>query len=438
VIPSEMIGIAGFLLLFALILLGSPIWIALIFVGFIGLVTVKGFSPAMATLSTTPYHQVASFAFVVVPLFVLMGEFATHGGIADEMYAAARSWVGRVHGGLAMATTLGCAFFAVVTGSAVATSATFTKVALPEMRRYNYDDRLSLATIACSGTIAGLIPPSGVMVYFCILTGTSLGQLMIGGFIPGFLSAFIYMAMIHIWSRLNPRLGPPIPLPASWKEKALASRWLLPVAAIMVVMLGGIYLGVFSPSEAAAIGAFCTFMAALIRKSLSLERVKASLIGTAITTAMVILIVVGAMIFGRFLIVSGFTTMIFDLFLGLPGPPIVSVILILIAYIAGGCIMPPIAMLAITLPVVFPLLTEGFGYNGVWVGIISIKILEIGGITPPVGLSLFAVKAAGGEAVDLGTIIRGVFPFFLMDILTLAILVALPQISLWLPSKMFQ
>jgi C4-dicarboxylate transporter DctM subunit len=436
-IQSEIVGVVGTILLFILILFGSPVWLALTLVGVCGSLVVLGFSPTIGILSSTPYFTVASFAFVVLPLFVLMGEFAVHAGISEQAYAFARKWMGGLHGGLAMATTLGCAIFGAVTGSSLATAALFTRIAVPEMKKYGYDNRISVAVVACSGTLAVLIPPSAVMIFFCILTGTSLGKLMIAGFIPGFLSAFIYMVMIYIWARLNPRLAPPLLLSVSWKEKCLASVAVLPVGAIIVVMLGGIYAGIFSPSEAGAIGAFCTFIAALVSKSLKLRQMTNSLLNTVKTTVMVLFIIMGGMIYGKFLLITGLTGKIIDLFMNLQAPPIVSVALILLAYIAGGCIMPVMAMLAITLPIVFPLLTEGFGYDPVWVGIISIKILEIAAITPPVGLNLYTVKAAGGESVDFKDLIRGIFPFFAMDVLTLTILVAFPVISLWLPEKMF-
>jgi C4-dicarboxylate transporter DctM subunit len=437
-IPTGMIiGIAGLIVLVALIVLGIPIWIALLLVGSLGTVMVIGFPATMASLATTPYHMVATFAFAVIPLFVLMGDFALHAGIGDELYAAARSWVGRLHGGLAMATALGCALFAMITGSILATVATFTKVALPEMRRHNYDDKLSTAVIVASGTLACLIPPSGLMIFFCIMTGASLGKLMLAGFIPGFLSAMIYMVMINIWSRKNPRLGPPLPMPVSWKEKALAFRWLGPVGIIMVVMLGGIYLGVFSPSEAAAIGAFCTFTIALIRKSLSLGKLKTTLLETATTTTSIMFIIIAAIIFGKFLTVSGLATTIIDFFVALPVPAIVTVTLILLVYVAGGTVIPGMPLLAMTLPIVFPLLTESLGYDPIWIGVLCIKIVEVAAITPPVGLNLYVVKAVSGMDVHLEDTIRGVLPFFVMDILTIALLVAFPQICLWLPSKMF-
>jgi tripartite ATP-independent transporter DctM subunit len=435
-LTPEIIGIVGAIILLVLILFGCPVWLSMILVGFAGSTTIMGWSRTLGILATAPYQETASFGLAVLPMFFLMGSFALYAGIGDELYKIARTWIGNFHGGLAMATALGCALFACVSGSSLATVATFTKAALPEMRKYHYADKLSIAVIACSGTLAVLIPPSGVMVFFCMLTDTSLGRLMIAGFIPGFASVFLYIIMIYIWSRLEPGLGEPIKMTIPWRDKLLSIRWLLPVAIVATVMLGGIYLGVFSPTEAGAIGAFCTFAIALIRKSLSIDKVKKSLLDTTKSTAMILLIIIGSMIFGRFLVISGLTTSIIDMFVNIPAPPIISVCLILLVYIIGGTIMPALAMLAITLPVVFPLLTDGFGYDPVWVGIICIKILEIAGVTPPVGLNLYVAMSAD-KSIDFTTIVRGVGPFVIMDVITLGILVAFPVISLWLPEHMF-
>lgn len=435
-LAPEIIGVIGAVILLVLIFFGCPIWLSMILVGFTGSATIIGWSRSLGILATAPYQETASFGLAVLPMFFLMGSFALYAGIGDELYKVARTWIGNLHGGLAMATALGCALFACVSGSALATVATFTKAALPEMRKYHYGDKLSIAVIACSGTLAVLIPPSGVMVFFCMITDTSLGRLMIAGFIPGFASVILYIVMIYIWSRLEPGLGEPIKMAVPLRDKLLSIRWLLPVAMVAIVMLGGIYLGVFSPTEAGAIGAFCTFVVALLRRSLNINKIKESLLDTTRSTAMILLIIIGSMIFGRFLVISGLTTYIIDIFVNLPVPSIVSVILILIVYIIGGTIMPAMAMLAITLPVVFPLLTSGLGYDPVWVGIISIKILEIAGVTPPVGLNLYAAMSAD-NTVDLTTIIRGVGPFIIMDVVTLALLVAFPIISLWLPGHMF-
>jgi len=435
-LQPEIIGVIGVILLLVLMLLACPVWLTLILVGFTGSGLIIGFKGTLGILATTPYYQVASFGYVVLPMFIIMGSFAMVAGLGDDLYKVARYWIGKLHGGLAMATVAGCALFGCVSGSAIATSATFTKVSLPEMRKNKYDDKLSLAVIASAGPLAVLIPPSGVMVFFCMVTDASLGRLMLAGFIPGALSAVLYMGMIYFWARLKPGLADPTTLTYSWKEKFLALRWIIIVAIIVIIMLGGIYLGVFSPTEAGAIGAFCTFVIALLRKSMSLNKLKDSLLETTRTTVMVLLIVMGSMIFGRFLVVSGITDTIINFFVSLPVPPIVSVVLIMLVYIVGGTVMPALSMLAITLPVVFPLFTVGFGYDPSWVGILSILILEMASITPPLGLTLYAVMASG-ENVDFGKMVQGIIPFIVVNLVLVVLIAAFPIISLWLPNMMF-
>lgn len=431
-----LIGGLGIVAMLLAIGLGIHIGVSLGVAGFIGCVVLIGFPKSLSVLVTTPYYTAADYSFIVLPMFILMGELAFQGGISKLLYTAASKWLGHLYGGLAMASTASAALFAVVTGSSLATAATFSKLSVPEMMRHGYDSKLACAVVACSGTLAALIPPSGLMVLFCIFTRVSLGKLLIAGLIPGFMSALLYMAMIYFRVRLNPSLGPRMLEEVSWKEKVLSLKWIAPVAIVAIVMLGGIYGGIFSPVEAGAVGAFAVFAVTLVRRSVSLSTLKTTLVETAQSSAMIFFLIIGAMIFGKFLVLSGIPAGLATFIGGLLVPPIGILITVLLMYVVLGTFLDVPAMLVITLPIFFPIL-NGLGFDGVWLGILVIKMLEIAAITPPIGLNVYVTKGMVGDVVSLGGLFQGIIPFFVMDILTLAILVAFPQISLWLPSMMF-
>jgi len=433
----ELLGILGFVVMFVLLALGLHIGISLGVIGFIGCAIMLGFSRSLSMLVTTPYYVVANYAFIVLPMFIFMGEMAFQGGIGILLYKAASKWLGRLHGGLAMATTAAAAAFGAITGSTLAAAATFGKLAIPEMQRHNYDNKLSAGVVAASGTLAVMIPPSGIMVLYSILTDVSLGKIMIAGIIPGFMSAAIYMVMIYFRVRLNPRLGPRSTEVVSWKERLLSVRWLTPVLVVMIAMLGGIYTGVFTPIEAGSVGAFVVFVVVLARRTVSRSMLVTTLANTVRATSMIGLVIVGAMVFGRFLMLTNLPDALLAFVAGLAIPPVGVLVVILLIYVVLGCIMDVPAMIVITVPMFYPLL-HGLGLDDIWVAILIIKIVEIAAITPPIGLNVYVLKGVVGDVVSVGDIFRGILPFFVMDILTLALLVAVPQITVWLPSTMFQ
>jgi C4-dicarboxylate transporter DctM subunit len=436
--PSpEVIGILGFAAMFVLLAFGIHIGITLGVIGFIGCGIMLGFSRSLSLLVTTPYYVVADYNFIVLPMFILMGELAFQGGIGILLYKAASKWLGRLHGGLAMATTAASAALGAITGSSLAAAATFGKMAIPEMRRHKYSEKLSAGVVAASGTLAVMIPPSGIMVLYTILAPVSLGKLMIAGVIPGFISAAIYMVMIYIRVRLNPQLGPKSTEVVFWKERFSSIRWLIPVAVVMVVMLGGIYRGIFSPIEAGSVGAFTVFVVVAARRSASPSMMITSLANTARSSSMIGLVIVGAMVFGRFLMLTDLPGALSDFVSNLAIPPVGVLAVILLIYIVLGCIMDVPAMIVITVPIFYPVL-HGLGLNDIWVAILVIKIVEIAAITPPIGLNVYVLKGVVGDVVSVGDIFRGILPFFVMDVLTLALLVLVPQITLWLPSTMFE
>ena len=434
-ISSEAIGIIGLIFFFISLAVGVPIGISLGVVGFFGMVAVMGISPALGALSSLPFHYSFEWVFVVLPMFLLLGHFSFHGGIGEDAYNAAQKWLGRVRGGLAMATTGACAAFAFASGSSLATAATFTRLALPEMRRHNYDDGLSCGAIAASGTLAALIPPSGIMVVYTIFTEVSLGKLLIAGILPGLLVAALFILALSIKLRLKPELAPLVITTVTLKEKLLSIRWVGPLIIVIACLLGGIYSGVFTPTEAGAIGAFVTFFIFLLRKGHNIKLLMESVISTVSTTSMIFLIIIGAMIFGRFLAVSGLISSFSDFMMGLPFHRMFILIIILFIYLILGTFMEVVAVFALTLPIFVPLLS-GLGFDGIWIGILLLMMAEIGVITPPLGTNVYVVKAAAGEDVSLEQIFGGIFPFFLAYVFAVIIIIAIPSIALWLPQMM--
>jgi C4-dicarboxylate transporter DctM subunit len=436
--PSpEVIGILGFAAMFVMLAFGIHIGVTLGVIGFIGCGLMLGFSRSLSMLVTTPYYVVADYNFIVLPMFILMGELAFQGGIGILLYMAASKWLGRLHGGLAMATTAASAALGAITGSSLAAAATFGKMAIPEMRRHKYSEKLSAGVVAASGTLAVMIPPSGIMVLYTILAPVSLGKLMIAGVIPGFISAAIYMVMIYSRVRLNPQLGPKSTEVVSWKERFASIRWLTPVAVVMIAMLGGIYLGIFSPIEAGSVGAFVVFLVVLARRSVSRSMMVTSLANTIRSSSMIGLVIVGAMVFGRFLMLTDLPGALSEFVSNLTIPSTGVLAVVLLIYIVLGCVMDVPAMIVITVPIFYPVLHD-LGLNDIWVAILIIKIVEIAAITPPIGLNVYVLKGVVGDVVTVGDIFRGIIPFFVMDVLTLALLVLVPKIALWLPSTMFE
>jgi len=434
-VTPPVVGIIGILILIILIVLGVPIAISSAVVGFIGCVVLIGITPALGIMYLIPIDKVATYSLSVIPLFILMGVLALRGGIGHELYNACIKWFGRLHGGLAMATTAANALFGACSGSSLAAAATFTKLSMPEMSRYNYHPRLSTGVIAASGTMAAMIPPSGMVVIFCTFADVSLGKILVAGVIPGILSAIIYMMSIYIRSRLNPSLGPAVTIKVSMKEKLLALRYLLTVAMVFIVLLGGIYLGIFSPTEGGAAGAFVIFLIVLFRRRLGWSALMEALKETVTTTAMIFFIIVGAMVFAQFLAVSRLPNFFIDIVTSKAVHPSLVVIMILLVYVLLGTFLDAVAMMALTLPILFPL-TESLGIDGIWFGIMVIKMTEVALITPPLGLNVYVVKGLAPADTRLEDIFVGILPFLLMDLLTLALIFIFPQIVLWLPGTM--
>ena len=436
--PSpEIVGLIGLVVMIVVLFLGVHIGIVLGGVGLFGCIVLQGFAKGIGLLASTAYYTVSNYGFVALPMFIMMGEFAFQGEIGSLLYTAVSKWLGHRYGGLAMATTVANAMFATIAGDSLSATATFGKIAIPEMIRYKYDKVFACGVVASAGCLAVLIPPSGVMILYCIFTSVSLGKLMMAGFIPGIISTIIYMSYIYTKVCLNPNVAPRSSEIPSWKERFHVVRWIIPLAVVMIVMFGGIYTGIFSPIEAGAIGAFTVLILNIARRTFSLSKYTAAMENVARTTAMIFFVIIGAMIFSKFLVIAGIPDLVLTAITSLHMSKYVVLLIIIVLYLIMGCFMTVPAMLAVSLPLFFPL-AESLGFNGVWFGIIIVLMCEIAALTPPVGLNVYVLKAVVGDLIPTGSIFRGIVPFFFLNLIIVAILIAFPQLSLWLPSMMFK
>ena len=428
----DVVGFIGIFILIILILARMHIGISMGIVGFLGFAYIAGWEPAMGILRTVPYTTFASADMSVIPLFILMGSFAFAAGMSEDLYRTVHKIFGHFRGGLAMATVAACACFAAISGSSLATAATLGKVAMPEMKKYKYDTALATGSIAAGGSIGILIPPSVILIIYGILTEQSIGKLFLAGFIPGIMEAVFYIITIYILTKRNPELGPPGPRTTA-REKFLSFLKTWEVIVLFVVVIGGIYLGIFTPTEAAGVGAFCTFLFAGFRRKMTWENFKTSLASTTLTTGMLFLIVLGAMILGYFFSVTRLPFELATMVGGLPVNRYVILVLILLVVLLLGCLMDSLAIVLLTIPVFYPLILQ-LGFDPIWFGILVVRVTEMGLITPPVGLNVFIIQ--GITQTPMETIFRGVFPFLIADFCQIILLILLPEIVLFLPNLM--
>lgn len=426
------VGLAGFFLLMAL---RMPIALCMLIVGFLGIAAINGPAAALATLSNESFEIAGYIDLAVIPLFVFMGNMAGVSGMSRDLYEAAYAWVGHRRGGLAATTIVGCAGFSALSGSSFASAVTMGRVALPEMKRYRYDDSLATGCVAAGGTLGYLIPPSSGFVIYAVLTEQSIAKLFIAGILPGLLLTGLFLATIAIWTRLRPTVGPAGPRSDGKRRWATLRRaWVF--VAIVAVTIGGLYGGVMTPEEAAGVGAFLTLLVALCRKSLDAAGLAAVILHTLRTTALTFMILIGAHIFIPFMALSTIPGQLVSLLTGLPLGPAGILAVVLAAYVVLGTFLEGIAMLVLTLPVVFPVMLH-LGYDPIWFGVMIVIVLEMGLLSPPVGVNVFVVKGVAPE-VPLATIFRGIWPFWWAMLLCLAILAVFPEIALVLPRAMFQ
>ncbi|MDB4443815.1 TRAP transporter large permease [bacterium] len=424
------VGCIGIGVLILLLFSGIPIGVAMGVTGVAGMLFIAGPQAALGLMERIPYDTTANYAISVVPLFILMGSFCFYAGISQDLYRTMYKWIGHFRGGLAMATVGACASFAAVSGSSLATAATMGTVALPEMKKYKYDDRLATGAVAAGGTIGILIPPSVILILYGIIAEQSIGKLFLAGFIPGVLEAAFYLLTIYVLTLNNPVMGPRGPRTALHERLvSLKDVWI--VLVLFLLVIGGIYLGVFSPTEAGGIGAFGAFLFALGRGRLGWRNFYRSLLETGKTSAMIFIIVIGATLLGAFLAVTRLPYNLAEMVSVLPVNRYVILVLILLVYIILGCIMDSMAMVLLTVPIFFPV-AMALGFDPIWFGIIIVRVTEMGQITPPVGINVFVIKGVAKE-VPMGTIFKGIIPFFIADICHVALLVAVPQLALFLP-----
>ncbi len=430
-----LVGILGLAGLFLLIFLRVPIGIALSIAGALGYWALSGLDPTLALLGSVPFEIAYNYDLSIIALFVLMGNFAMVSGMSRDLYDMARSLVGHWPGGLASATVVGCAGFAAVSGSSLASAVTMGRVALPEMKRHDYHPRLATGCVAAGGTLGILIPPSTGFIIYALLTEESIGQLFLAGVLPGILLTGLFMATIAILTRLNPAIGPSAPRLA-WRERIRSVGRSLSLVGIVFAVLGGIYFGVFTPVEAAAVGAFLTLVLTIVRRRLTLETLKFCILETVKTFAFVYLIVIGAFLFNPFLAVTQIPANLAAAMPGLDLSPVVILIVIVFGYIVLGTFLEGLAMMVLTLPIVFPLIKD-LGYDPIWFGALLVVILEMSLISPPLGLNVFVVKGIA-EGVPMGEIFRGIIPFWGAMLICTALLIAFPDIALILPESMYR
>lgn len=419
----------------ALIAVRVPIGVALGLVSFVGIWALTNLTAAWGIVTALPFNFVGNWSLSAIPMFLLMGFIASHSGLTGGVFESMRLVMGRVPGGLASASVAACGMFAAASGSSVATAAAMSRIAVPEMLKSGYAPSLATGVVAASGTLGSLIPPSILMVLYGIFTEQSIGKLFIAGVIPGVLSAAIYIGMITVRATLNPEIAPRVDIKPTQLERLCALKEVWPFPILVVGVLGGIFTGIFTPTEAGAVGATTACLLAAMRRRLTMKVTRAAISETTDATASIFILAVGAVMFTRFTSLSGIPEFLATAMIGASGGITMLILQIALIYIILGMFIDGIGLMLLTLPIILPVLNAA-DVNLIWFGIITIKLLEIGLITPPVGLNVYIMKSALGDTVSLSAIFRGVFWFLIMDILMLLILITFPTLTLWLPDLM--
>jgi len=425
------IGILGCILLFVLLAASVPVAFAMAIIGFAGFALVVSPDAAMSMITLDLYGTFSSYSLTVIPLFVLMGQIAFHAGISRRLFNAAYHWLGGMPGGLAMATVGACTAFGAICGSGPATAATMASVALPEMKRYKYSMELGCGAVAAGGSLGMLIPPSVVFIVYAIMTEQSVGKLFIAGIVPGLLIAFLFCLTIYLNCKLRPHLGPAAQR-FTWAAKVASLTGVIETLVLFVVVMGGMFQGFFTPTEAAAIGAAGTLVIALVKKQLSWKVLIRSLQETVRTSCMVMIIVTGAVIFGHFLAVTQIPVKLASSLAELPLPGWSIMGLVILFYLLAGCFVDALGLILLTIPIFYPVVMQ-LGYDPIWFGVIIVVVTQMGVISPPVGVCVYVVSGIERD-IPLQTIFRGALPFLAALILAAIILIAFPQICLFLPN----
>ena len=432
-LSPDAVALIGFVSLFALMLLRVPVGMAMGLVGVCGYSYIVGSGPALKLIGQTSMRTVTDYTFGVIPMFMLMGAFVSVSGVSRELFRAANAFIGHLRGGLGVATVVACGGFAAICGSSVATAATFSSVAYPEMRRFGYPQSFSTGVIAAGGTLGAMLPPSTVLAVYAILTQQDIGKLFMAGIIPGILAMLMYVLTIFIIVQVRPDWLPRGEQ-KTWPERLNGLKDVWAPLVLFVFVIGGLYGGFFTPTEAGGVGATGAFLLGVLRGKLDRAGILTALLSATRTAAAVFTVLIGALIFGYFLTVTqvpqNLTAFLSELGLGRYG----VLALIMVMYLILGCLMDAMAMIILTVPIVFPIIVQ-LGFDPIWFGIIIVMTVELGLIHPPVGMNVFVIKSVVQD-VSFMTIFKGVIPFVLTDLLRLVILIAFPMIALWLPGRM--
>jgi tripartite ATP-independent transporter DctM subunit len=434
-----LIGITGILIMILMFLTRMPVAFVMATVGFVGFSIVINTDAGLVLLSRNIYETFDSYDLTTIPLFILMGQLGFNSGISKRLYDAGYKFLGSIRGGLAMATVTACTAFGAVCGSSPATAATMATVGLPEMKRYNYNDELATGSVASGGGIGMIMPPSVVLIIYGILTEQSIGALFVAGIFPALLVTLLFILCIYIRCHISPEQGPKGEH-FSWPQKMRSLLGLIETLIVFVLVIGGIFIGLFTPTEAAAIGAFGVLLIALVRRQITWEGFVKSLMETLRTSCMVLMLIAGAVIFGKFLAVTRIPFEIAGWVAGLDIPAVLVLGVILIIYLIGGCFIDALAFVTLTVPIFYPVVQQ-LGYDPVWFGVMIVMITQMGVITPPVGINVYVVygvaKNVLDEGVPLEKIFKGIFPFLIAVIVGVLILIIFPQIIMFLPNLMY-
>jgi tripartite ATP-independent transporter DctM subunit len=429
----ELVTIVGFIALFGMMVIRVPIAIAMALVGVGGFAAVIGPTQALRLVSLSPLSTATTYHLGMIPMFILMGAFATRSGMSRELFRAAGAWLGHRRGGLALSTIASCAGFAAISGSSIATAATLTKVALPEMRRMGYSDSVSSGVIAAGGTVGILIPPSIVLAVYGIITEQDIGQLFIAGLVPGLLAVALYMLTVSAIAFFRPE-EMPVGERKGWGERFAALREVWAIALLFLLVVGGIYAGAVTPTEASALGAVGALVIGLVRRRLNWTAIRECLIESLRISISIFFVFIGALLFSYFLAVTRTPQNVAEYLTALPVNPYVIMVLILGLYLVLGCVLDSMAMVVLTVPILFPVVT-GLGFDPIWFGVMVVIAIELGLITPPIGMNVFVINSVERD-IGLTTIYRGLLPFIAIDVVRMGLLLAFPSIALFLPSLM--
>jgi tripartite ATP-independent transporter DctM subunit len=430
---TDFIAIAGFVTLFVLMLLRVPVGMAMGLVGVVGYSMIAGSGPALKLVGQTSMRTVTDYTFGVIPMFMLMGAFVSVSGVSKELFRAANACIGHLRGGLGMATVLACGGFAAICGSSVATAATFSTVAYPEMRRYGYPQSFSSGVIAAGGTLGAMLPPSTVLAVYAVITQQDIGKLFMAGVLPGLLAMSMYVLTIAIIVMVRPQWLPAAPA-RPWPERLVALKDVWPSLVLFIFVIGGLYGGFFTPTEAGGVGAGGAFLLGVLRRKLDRAGIRTALLQATRTAAAVFTVLIGALLFGYFLTITQTPQKLTEFLTGLGIGRYGVLALIMVMYLVLGCLMDAMAMIILTVPIIFPVIMQ-LGFDPIWFGVIIVMTVELGLIHPPVGMNVFVIKSVVHE-ITFTTIFKGVIPFVVTDIVRLVILIAFPAIALWLPSRM--